>query len=729
MEAEKISNFGILSLLTDERKSALDCLMPFIEYGLKNNQGGEYVETETLKGDIKNLCMIDIPIPTLITLLKRLSKENKIIPYEKYRYFHIAGDFSKAASEYEEKLHSFAREISQFVDACRKYNNFTVSNEELIDALYMFIAKYQHYIDTAQDKLKLEDTDPEALFQGIIKYVEFIMSSDEHAYNTFKNIFYGYLLTQFVARSKETPDFRKVRNLTVYIDTDFLLRILDFQAGYFTTTSKELFTLMRNSGIHVVVIPEIIAEMKEVLYRHLLSYSKNKKAVEINFGPLSSRFDGIDGAFYRRGLSLSEIQDYIDNLERNISDIGITLATKIPESIKKNEEEFEAIVSYKIEKFKSFSEQEQEKALEHIKKRAELDAMMLEHIRRLRGNKVQRFQDAGYLLLTCDNAIYRTNHSRHHDSTIEECMNETILTNTLFLCNPINVGDVPVNLLLSLFKSSDYLDYSIFRRFNAAVKRYLERDPEDTDYATKIYSNQKLFSEINNAYSTDEFDETEEMLFMKELFEKAKAEAKTEEQAKKSTEAKIQKQDELIEKGRANLEGSENKRQKLSSQVLDSERKIRELEQEKQEQKDESELKDAALKRIQEEAEKKEQEVQEYKSKAERNLRLALSNCFIVAIISAVIICLIVVNPCTFHCTLKWFTKLSLNMSYVVFTCALFMQVTSEEIENLIVQHYIYENKSKPLKPRLIRAVLIAIGITFTTFIIPVIEILYSVFH
>ena len=112
MDARKLSNFMVIKSFSDNEKSLLDCLMPFVEYGLAKYRQ-EYIQVTDLKSYIKKECLIDIPLNTIKTLLKRLKKEGRITDYENCTIIRCVDNYVRKSNQYEESMMTFSRQTNQ----------------------------------------------------------------------------------------------------------------------------------------------------------------------------------------------------------------------------------------------------------------------------------------------------------------------------------------------------------------------------------------------------------------------------------------------------------------------------------------------------------------------------------------------------------------------------------------------------------------------------------------
>lgn len=526
MNANYLSNFSVLKAFTDSGKSILDCLVPFIEYAMAT-LGTEYMETTDIKQVIRDDCGIDIPFSTLKTLFKRLKRLNHITDYESFSRIRVVKNVTIESSEYRAKMQDFNRDTTQLLTDCYKYCGFTFPNAEMPELFLAYIQMYQKYLDVNEDIVDVAsaEIEPKDEYMRISEYILEISKLNTQYFNTFKGIFYGYILSQFVAQNSDNASTHKLKALTIYVDSNYLLRVLEMQSPLLCSASIELLEMMKNSGITVVVLPEIISEVRAVLNRYYFRYLNDKDSLLELHGSRVEQIDGVIGAFFRKNMTNTELQDFIDNLEVEIKSLKISISSEeIDTSAKYIEKEQEKIAEFKIKNGKienhgSLAEQDRSKAI--IAKNSLLDARVLNFIRGKRRAASYRLDLCKCLFLTCDNVVYSVNSFYHKPhNTIPEAIIKGKLTNALFISNPQNDSDVPVSLLVSIFKSSSYLSFELLSRFHKDLQNYIKSNPEQAQYLASVFRNQNLFTDLDDWYGDEQ--NTDEVQFLKEIYKNAK---------------------------------------------------------------------------------------------------------------------------------------------------------------------------------------------------------------
>lgn len=705
MDSIKLSNFIVIKSFSDSEKSLLDCVMPFVEYSIAKINT-EYIEVSEIKDFIKKECLIDVPTNTIRTLLKRLKRDNKVTDYENWTIVRCVDNYTFSSRKYEENLKSFSRDINKLIINCKTFCDFDLDEDELTQLLYDFIALYQHNIDINEGAITSSSPFSDIRYEKIARFVDQISKSDNIDYNTFKNIFYGFILGQFVAAG-ENFDQKKIQNCTVYVDTDFLLRILDMQAAYFTETATELLQLLTQLGFSVIVLPETIAEACAVLRANHMKFVQDHENLKKIYGINAAKLDGIMGAFFRKEMTASQISDFIDNIETEIGKLSIDISLSgIPSNIEVREKELNKIIEYKEKNARLDcieNSDKKEYLQQRIREKAILDAKILSFIRYKRGKKVYKFQDAKYLLLSCDNTIYRINKNYHkYDGAIPECFSESSLTSLLFMSSTSKIGNVPVKLFTSLFQASKYIDYGLLTHFHSDVIKYLESNPEDQQYLTEVFRNQNLFAEISGTYEMNPDLASSETDLIKALFDQAKESSKAKEKAM---------EDALAENRKLKCE-LEALRESPNSSIPDSNSNGIVLPNFSHNESKSPEVEGSI-------SSSKENTKPTQNHTAERILRNSILYFLLLLLLGSVIWAILGIDWSSLTWTATWWLKAWRYVILPIFLTSLVTYIHRDETMDKIIKRVVYEEKQISLKEVVVVAFLHSLLYTAVSFVIP----------
>ena len=548
MNISELSNYCVLKAFTDNRRSIIDSLMPFVEYGLSKSDT-RFTNIPDLQEFIEVECSIKIPVNTLRSLLRKLKGQNAVKVFGNQESIEILGIDDEGANEFIIKLADANRSTTKFIQECIKFCEFNYTEEEMTSTLQAFIKDYQQYIDMSNGEVRIGDLLHTETNGKIVEFIIYTANSDNENYHTIKNIFNGFILSQFILSKAPTLENDDNRiNLIVYIDSNYLLRILDLQPPFYVAASKELLRMLQENNITIKILNENVDEARKVIARSERHYSNGKEFLKAQYGEHPSKIDDVIGAFFRKEMQMTEILELIDRLDDTIKNMGISIEIGgISKYLSIDETVYNAIVRNKLQQKDYEPEyivqnQYTDQVVAQIKTNALLDAKTISFIQKKRGNRsIYGFDKCKTIFLTCDNALYNANNYLHKkQGSISEVINEESLTNVLYLNNPTLSNDFSIKQLSALYQSSSYISYEILKKFHKDLLEKASGEPAGSSLLNNIFSNESLFQDIVEAQ-----DDTDSLLT--ELIEKAKKNDKKSQEQMQEKDTQISEQDERIE--------------------------------------------------------------------------------------------------------------------------------------------------------------------------------------
>lgn len=97
----------------------------------------------------------------------------------------------------------------------------------------------------------------------------------------------------------------------MYLDSNFILRLLDLQEDFFTRQTQELFESIAAERMDVRIFDETVDEIKNVILYRGRQYFAN----EYDRNPTACRAAGVIGAIARNKMTWPQIQTLVDGLE------------------------------------------------------------------------------------------------------------------------------------------------------------------------------------------------------------------------------------------------------------------------------------------------------------------------------------------------------------------------------------------------------------------------------
>lgn len=318
MNQHMLINYGIIRSFHDSGKSVIDTLMPFVEYGLSQTSklGHDHYDKASLKQIILDETEINIKDLTLSNLLKKLERKNIIQLFDHNQYFRIKQSQKIHISEYLDNIDSSKRKLNKFIAKYREYSKDERDDTLLKDFLFEVIKCKHLKYGIAAD----QDVPDLSKYDTMFSFIEYIQYQDDALFKIFQDINFGYTLCSLVEK-EEQIDKIKLKDFIIYLDSNFILRLLDLQEECYSNETKELFDLLSQSGAKLKVFEETLIEVISVIEFYKQRYIHEKD--EVNSIVQASNINGVYGAFYRRGLTITQIDDIVDNLYEDVERLGI----------------------------------------------------------------------------------------------------------------------------------------------------------------------------------------------------------------------------------------------------------------------------------------------------------------------------------------------------------------------------------------------------------------------
>jgi hypothetical protein len=476
-----IRNSGTLS------KGPLDIFVPLVKKALHfmNRNKGQYKGESLMEihDVIVNIYDIDIPIPTLKSILVVIAKE---INTEEETVFILNNDNSfwikdYVFDDYDEKITEYQNEVNAlqhlFREFCKANGIDTIENNCIVKFVEKNKYSISKYIANSKEQ-NGHDYIIEARFIENFKH-------NTAVFDLIKRIYLGSILTCYL--DYQPTDVKM--DVTLLLDTNFIISLIDLNTPESTHTCNKLLEVCKKIGYNFRVLSDTIDEI-----RSLINHKANNfdNAVILKF----VNKEDIYNACERRKLSRTDLDRIADNIETTLTEFSITI---IPHTEGlRNKAKFSN--EYKI--LKSF--RNTEKAALH-------DAEAIIYIKEKRGKRIREFEKVN---------CWFVNNTVSHDSENEginplfnpdkieyqpEIIKVDDLLNILWLSNPnINTSvandelvDIGLTSLVAFTLNQALPKARIIKELDVNIQKYKDNSVSDRDVlmlSTRISNGQ--FKEI-----------------------------------------------------------------------------------------------------------------------------------------------------------------------------------------------------------------------------------------
>lgn len=500
-----ISNNGNLA------KGSIDIFVPIVKKCLQNlyNKGISKNDTIAIIAEqIFEDYAIDIPIPVLRSILGKIANE---LNTEKIDFAlnqddsfwiqdYIFEDYDEAINESEKDVETINKLYKVFCESkgiTNTTNIFDFFDKNRIEVSFYLANK---------DKVKNVDDSIAAQF------VEYFRERKD-IYEIFRSLYLGSFLVSYL----EYVPMRAQIDVTLLLDTNFIISLFDLNTPESTKTCETLFKICKNLGYKFEILKDTIEEIQGLL---------NYKSAELNTSILSKSINKEDilNACERRKLTSVDLERISDNIVDRI------------------ERDFQIHIIPNTEKLKNKAKLDNcfnlLKEIRNTNKSALHDAMAFLYVKETRGKLIKDFEKVNCWFL--NNSITHNSEYERQDILYQNNGSQPIsikaddLLNILWLSNPnIKISnddfvDIGINSLVSFSLNASLPKARIIKELDENIQKYKD-DFSITDKDVYYLSTRITNKQILDVNSLNESAKEDPSKFAKQVKEFASEQAKIEE--------------------------------------------------------------------------------------------------------------------------------------------------------------------------------------------------------
>lgn len=336
MNKERAITYSLLSHIRNKGtliKGPLDIFKPLVKRIIsKMNSKGIFSgkSISEIKNEFDNEYKIDIPIPVLNTILNQIAKE---VNSKEKIVFALHNDYSFSISEYifleydNEILEkeSIVNEIELLFQKFCETSDFKIQEK---NSIFQFIEKNKYSLSSylSNNTIQIEKD-----FTAEAQFVKFFRNIPD-VYKQIKDIYIGSIISGYI---QYNPSETKLE-VELIFDTNFIVGLLDLNTPESTHTCNTLLEIAKNQKYKIRVLKDTVEETKNLLEQKAKHFDKS-------FLQRKVYPEDIYNACDRKGYNKNDIERISDNLEIEISKLGISI---INDAKIKNEAKFSE--EYKI---------------------------------------------------------------------------------------------------------------------------------------------------------------------------------------------------------------------------------------------------------------------------------------------------------------------------------------------------------------------------------------------
>jgi len=530
--SKTLITYAFIKSIYDRNKDYLDTFSPLALIIIK--RGNRPLDINKIQKNLTDYFKIRIPIHTLKSILARAKRKGYLITEERKNSLTDKGikflDNLESERDVERRINALKKDLKKYI------NDSSLDDEKILEILLQFINKnIETLIFFCVDSRSLDslyDVPKRTSYENImISYFYDTEKENPQIWRTIQDIVYGSIISLSPNTIDITEEKKKIRELRVFIDSNFLFSLLKLDIEEISKPILELFNLMKEYKFRIKIFDFTIDEVIRVLK----GYIKNKnKYIE------GVRVSSIYSTLKNKNWSSQDVLIFIQNLYKSMQQLGIAYYNT---SINLKDFSPGQKLIEDLNEYKEYSEY----SFLH-------DLAAIKMIAKIRGGDEWKIENAKTIFLTSDLRLSKFNFEKmgHKEkNTICEVIPDKLLTNILWLKDQNKFANLPLSMVISANSKDLLINNRIWSRFIYNLEELKKSNQiNDLDISMLFYDNH-----IINVLS--DFNESDIKRIDSDfiLEESLKSKQKIDEETKKKLEAdkeiyneKITEKDREIEK-------------------------------------------------------------------------------------------------------------------------------------------------------------------------------------
>lgn len=414
------------------RKDYLDMLLPFVKHVLYMTE-----EASLSSLDVKNMIFnefsLKIPESVITLIAKRLVKEN-ILERENKRY-NIIGTIND--NGFQEKRASAKRQIGavarDFIEFSKNNNGHVTDEEHALSVFNVFLSSFS--IDCLRCYMEgtalpeIQESKKDIALVGM--YIKHIHDCDPHMMEHFITIVKGQMLANSLLCDSLAQTPKNFSNVTFYLDTPFVIRLLGLEGDARQMAVKETLDLVKHLSGRFSIFEHTYDEIQSVVDG------------AIDHFDLPSGRGNIIFEMRKAGKKRTDLILLRSNLEQEIENLGIQIkkAIRYSAQFQINEEDLENVIASEIHFYNN-------------KRAIEYDINSIRSVYTIReGTNTKYIENCKAILVTTNNALakaaFKFGKDFESSRSVSTVISHFSLANIAWLKSPMQAPDLPLKEVLS----------------------------------------------------------------------------------------------------------------------------------------------------------------------------------------------------------------------------------------------------------------------------------------
>ena len=342
----KYAYFALIKANVDNEYN--EAMLQFVLYVIKKKHYDE-IDVEILCEDFEEIIGFVIPYFPMKNLLNEALKDGFIEYTKDKKFIPNFSNIDKSVfmndiNNGNKKFTALLRDFKSFV---LRTNNESLTDDDADKIISCFIEEQGMLLFNEKDNY-FNSCHEEYLFA---KYLEELYLKDIKQFEYINELIVGRLLSEYLLYSDDDKEY--LSNVTVYLDTGFVFRLLGIDGLKREGIYTQLLTQMKSLGIKTKVYEHTYSEISGIILNSI-QWINNPE-----YNPVISN-DTID-YFVRNSYTKEYVEDYATNLRTTLNDLGVEIESmsypqNVPQNIISEMDYYDAIVKQYKENNDDFDE-------------------------------------------------------------------------------------------------------------------------------------------------------------------------------------------------------------------------------------------------------------------------------------------------------------------------------------------------------------------------------------
>lgn len=490
-------NMAVVRVNWDKQGSdILDNYVPLVHETL-DKMSADVFSVDEFKAKFVEIAEFKIPTGAVLSLLKRATDKYQLLEKQPHGIYKIqrerikSSNFSAVRDAEQRRYNGL---VQKFVNYCKNEHNIEIESENA--SKYFFEILYDIapllFVNLSEaDNIKAAHSDKNKFL--VSKFVAYSNKCDQESFESILSFVRGSMLTETFYYSQNTTDItsKPLKNVVVYFDTQFLVRVLGFSQLELCIPCEELLEMLRDMRVKTRCFRNTLDELHGIFFAALNQLDQYGR---LKPNKPSDVFDYIN----QNAIRPSDLLILMNSLEEKLNDKGIFVEEK-PDIINV----FSLDETALSEKLASVFEHQSEKARTH-------DVACLQAIFQLREGRKQDYLDRCQAIFITTNAqLARLStlffNEQYGHSNAPVCMGDHVFTSLVWMKSVKKTADLPKDRLVANCYSALLPSDSLWSEYIDEVNRLKDKGKiSEHDYHVLIHSMAARDQLMDQAFSSED---------------------------------------------------------------------------------------------------------------------------------------------------------------------------------------------------------------------------------